>query len=107
MTSATFDLADPRGGRGADALWVQVEAGLHVGNDRGRYLGSIEVDGDLFVAYGADAQFLGRFPRIEDAKGAAARQVEAPAGRRRRRRPRSLRDVYVFQPDILRKNRLP
>lgn len=51
------------------ALWVKVDPALFVGNDRGRYLGSIEVDeAGAFVAYGADSAFCGRFDALEDAK---------------------------------------
>lgn len=51
------------------ALWVEVERGFHVGNDHGRYLGSVTVapDGSI-TAFGERSDFLGAFDSVDAAK---------------------------------------
>lgn len=52
-------------------LWVEVERGFHVGNDHGRYLGSVAVapDGSI-TAFGERSDFLGSFESVDEAKSA-------------------------------------
>lgn len=80
----------------AGALWVRVDGGLLVGNDGGRYLGSIEAGASgEFVAYGPHSELLGRYVSVEEAKAAAERHVAAPSPASPRRRARSGRGVLA------------
>lgn len=57
--------ARPRG------LWVEVEPGFHVGNDRRQFLGSITgTPREGFMAFGAQSDFLGQFTDLDAAKAA-------------------------------------
>lgn len=54
-------------------LWVEVDPGFHVGNDRRQFLGSIAgtpLEG--FRAFGPQSDFLGRFDHLDEAKAAVA-----------------------------------
>ncbi|GAA1233323.1 hypothetical protein JOF42_000824 [Microbacterium phyllosphaerae] len=68
VTSARVRAASrPRG------LWVEVEPGFHVGNDRRQFLGSITgtpLEG--FRAFGPQSDFLGQFDDLDVAKAAVA-----------------------------------
>ncbi|WP_157560275.1 hypothetical protein [Microbacterium sp. H83] len=65
--------ARARGAARSRGLWVEVEPGFHVGNDRRQFLGS--VTGTLaegFTAFGPQSDFVGRFPSLDEAKAAVA-----------------------------------
>ena len=72
----------------ARGLWVEVDPGFHVGNDRSQYLGSINGDAVVgFSAFGPRSEYVGRFDDLEAAKAAviaaasgAATAVEALRG---------------------------
>jgi hypothetical protein len=68
VTSARVRSASrPRG------LWVEVDPGFHVGNDRRQFLGSITgTPREGFRAFGAQSDFIGQFDRLDDAKAAIA-----------------------------------
>lgn len=54
-------------------LWVEVDPGFYVGNDRSQFLGSItgsSVEG--FRAFGAQSDFIGMFDDLDAAKVAVA-----------------------------------
>lgn len=71
--------ARARGASRTRGLWVEVDPGFHVGNDRAQFLGSItgtSIDG--FTAFGARSEFLGRFADLDAAKAAVAAAVSAP-----------------------------
>lgn len=78
VTSARMrGVSRPRG------LWVEVDPGFHVGNDRRQFLGSITgtpLEG--FRAFGAQSDFIGQFDDLDAAKAAvaAASMVAEPAG---------------------------
>lgn len=66
-------------------LWVEVDPGFHVGNDRRQFLGSITgtpLEG--FRAFGPQSDFLGEFDELDAAKAAvsaaASSTVVAPKG---------------------------
>lgn len=66
-------------------LWVEVDPGFHVGNDRRQFLGSITgtpLEG--FRAFGPQSDFLGAFDELDAAKAAvaaaASSAVVAPQG---------------------------
>lgn len=67
--------ATPRG------LWVEVDPGFHVGNDRRQFLGSIAREGQGFNAFGPTSEFVGRFDELDEAKEAVimAAGASAPA----------------------------
>lgn len=66
--------AAPRG------LWVEVDPGFHVGNDRRQYLGSITgMPGEGFSAFGPSSDFLGRFDELDEAKEAVIMAAGAAA----------------------------
>jgi len=55
----------------ARGLWVEVDPGFHVGNDRRQFLGSITgtpIEG--FRAFGAQSDFIGQFDHLDAAKAA-------------------------------------
>lgn len=57
----------------ARGLWVEVDPGFHVGNDRRQFLGSITgttLEG--FRAFGPQSNFLGLFDDLDVAKAAVA-----------------------------------
>lgn len=65
--------ARPRG------LWVEVDPGFHVGNDRRQFLGSITGSAaEGFRAFGTRSEFLGAFADLETAKIAVAAAAPAP-----------------------------
>ncbi|KQQ66826.1 hypothetical protein ASF63_06070 [Microbacterium sp. Leaf320] len=54
-------------------LWVEVDPGFHVGNDRRQFLGSITgTPREGFRAFGPQSDFLGRFDDLDEAKAAVA-----------------------------------
>lgn len=59
-------------------LWAEVDPGFYVGNDRGRFLGSVTTASDGYSAFGATSEFIGRFDALDLAKAAvvAANPVE-------------------------------
>jgi len=63
-------------------LWVEVERGFHVGNERGIFLGSVKAADPEpgFHAFGATSDHLGHFVALDEAKAAvvAASTVSAP-----------------------------
>ncbi|WP_311243957.1 hypothetical protein [Microbacterium sp. WCS2018Hpa-23] len=68
-------------------LWVEVDPGFHVGNDRRQFLGSIAgtpLEG--FRAFGPQSDFLGLFDDLDVAKAAvvaaASSAVAAPEAER-------------------------
>lgn len=77
------------GGRGrasaSRGLWVEVEPGFHVGNDRRQFLGSITgTPAKGFTAFGPQSDFVGSFHDLDAAKAAVAAAAsgqpsEAPA----------------------------
>lgn len=75
-------------------LWVEVERGFHVGNDHGRYLGSVAVapDGGI-TAFGARSEFLGSFDSVDDAK-ASVLSAGADESRPTRTTVRPLRQIF-------------
>ncbi|MGJ0390305.1 hypothetical protein [Microbacterium sp. CGR1] len=64
-------------------LWVEVDPGFHVGNDRRQFLGSITgTPREGFRAFGPQSDFLGMFDELDAAKvavAAAASSVAAAA----------------------------
>nr|WP_314842063.1 hypothetical protein [uncultured Microbacterium sp.] len=81
--------APSRGSRLAEAvsattpkrgLWAEVDPGFHVGNERGRFLGSVTASAEGgFSAFGERSDFLGHFDCLDDAKAAViAALVESP-----------------------------
>ncbi|MCI1019689.1 hypothetical protein HWD99_13745 [Microbacterium sp. C5A9] len=61
-------------------LWVEVDPGFHVGNDRRQYLGSItEIPGEGFDAFGPTSDFIGRFDELDEAKEAVIMVAGASA----------------------------
>lgn len=60
-----------RAGRASRGLWVEVEPGFHVGNDRRQFLGSIARTPDGgFSAFGPRTEFIGRYELLDEAKAA-------------------------------------
>ncbi|WP_091229120.1 hypothetical protein [Microbacterium sp. 3J1] len=63
--------ARSRGASRPKGLWVEVEPGFFVGNDRRQFLGSVDgTSGDGFDACGSRAEFLGRYDDLDAAKAA-------------------------------------
>ncbi len=62
----------------ASGLWAEVDPGFYVGNDRGRFLGSVTTGADGYSAFGATSEFIGCFAALDLAKAAvvAASPVE-------------------------------
>lgn len=72
--------ARARGAARSRGLWVEVDPGFHVGNDRRQFLGSITgSSAEGFRAFGARSEFLGRFADLETAKVAVAVAVAVAA----------------------------
>jgi len=70
----TRAVATPRG------LWVEVEPGFHVGNDRRQFLGSIARASDGgFSAFGPRTEFIGRYDLLDEAKAAVIALAVAPS----------------------------
>lgn len=74
----------PVGKRGAASveprgLWVEVDPGFHVGNDRRQFLGSITRETDGFSAFGPSSEFVGRFDELDEAKEAVIMAAGAVA----------------------------
>lgn len=62
------------------SLWVEVEPGFFVGNDRRGFLGSIAgTPADGFTARGPHSEFVGSFHGLDEAKAAVAAAADAPA----------------------------
>lgn len=62
-----------RGASRPRGLWVEVDPGFHVGNDRRQFLGSITgTPREGFRAFGARSDFIGQFDDLDDAKAAIA-----------------------------------
>ncbi|MFK0402525.1 hypothetical protein ACIQTT_09370 [Microbacterium sp. NPDC090225] len=63
-------------------LWVEVERGFHVGNERGLFLGSVKAADPEpgYHAFGPTSEHIGWFDELEAAKVAvvAASAVSAP-----------------------------
>lgn len=54
-------------------LWVEVDPGFHVGNDRRQFLGSITgTPREGFRAFGPQSDFVGLFADLDVAKAAVA-----------------------------------
>lgn len=69
-----------RPGRPERGLWVEVEPGFHVGNERGQFLGSVQAgEGGGFTAFDARSEFLGGFEQLDHAKAAVVAANGAPA----------------------------
>lgn len=67
--SVSEESVDPRG-----MLWVEVDPGFFVGNDRRQYLGSISARPEGgFSAFGARSDFIGQFDELDQAKDAVLR----------------------------------
>lgn len=62
-----FALARPPRG-----LWVEVERGFHVGNERGVFLGSVKAADPEpgYHAFGATSEHIGWFDELAEAKAA-------------------------------------
>ncbi len=61
-------------------LWVEVDPGFHVGNDRRQFLGSITgTPGEGFSAFGPSSEFVGRFDELDEAKEAVIMAAGAAA----------------------------
>nr|WP_201468530.1 hypothetical protein [Microbacterium hydrocarbonoxydans] len=60
-------------------LWVEVDPGFHVGNDRRQFLGSITREGEGFSAFGPSSEFVGRFDELDEAKEAVIMAAGASA----------------------------
>ena len=66
-------VARPRG------LWVEVDPGFYVGNDRRQFLGSITgTPREGFRAFGARSDFIGRFEVLDEAKAAVIAAATVP-----------------------------
>jgi hypothetical protein len=60
-----------RGASRPRGLWVEVDPGFHVGNDRRQFLGSITgTPREGFRAFGAQSDFIGEFDDLDAAKAA-------------------------------------
>lgn len=64
---------EPRG------LWVEVDPGFHVGNDKRQFLGSITRETDGFSAFGPSSEFVGKFDELDEAKEAVIMAAGASA----------------------------
>ncbi len=65
--------ARARGASRPRGLWVEVEPGFHVGNDRRQFLGSITgTPREGFRAFGPQSDFIGQFDGLDAAKAAVA-----------------------------------
>lgn len=61
-------------------LWVEVDPGFYVGNDRNQFLGSIKGTAlEGFSAFGPTSSFVGHFAEIEQAKAALVGVLAADA----------------------------
>lgn len=71
-----FTLARPPRG-----LWVEVERGFHVGNERGVFLGSVKAADPEpgYHAFGATSEHIGWFDELEAAKEAVVAASALPA----------------------------
>jgi len=62
-----------RGAARTRGLWVEVDPGFYVGNDRRQFLGSITgTPREGFRAFGAQSDFIGQFDDLDAAKAAVA-----------------------------------
>lgn len=70
-----------RGATRPRGLWVEVDPGFYVGNDRRQFLGSITgnpVEG--FRAFGSQSDFIGQFGELDAAKAAVTAVASSGAG---------------------------
>lgn len=75
-TSKTIAGARARVAPRPRGLWVEVDPGFHVGNDRRQFLGSITgTPAEGFRAFGARSDFIGRFDDLDEAKAAVIAAV--------------------------------
>lgn len=71
--------ARARGASRPRGLWVEVEPGFHVGNDRHQFLGSIAgTRAEGFTAFGPQSDRVGRFADLDEAKAAVVAAASAP-----------------------------
>lgn len=60
-------------------LWVEVDPGFFVGNDRRRFLGSISgAPTQGYTAFGPHSEFVGSFRDLDEAKAAVIAVVDDP-----------------------------
>ena len=84
-TAKAVTSARVRGASRPRGLWVEVDPGFHVGNDRRQFLGSITGTApEGFRAFGPRSDFIGLFGDLDEAKAAvvaasAASAAAAPA----------------------------
>ena len=61
----------------SDSAWHEVEPGFWVGNDRGGFLGTVEVEGARYFARDSSRRYLGEYRSLAEActavQGAPAR----------------------------------
>ncbi|WP_431074653.1 hypothetical protein [Microbacterium phyllosphaerae] len=86
-TAKAITAARARAASRPRGLWVEVDPGFHVGNDRRQFLGSITgtpLEG--FRAFGPQSDFVGLFDDLDVAKAAvaaaASSAVSAPEAER-------------------------
>lgn len=90
VTTAEGDLCD-------DKRWHEVDAGFWVGNGSGRFFGSVERRGDVYLARDMTSAFVGEYTTLEHAQEAIIENLDAKyprsthaADRRPARKPASL-----------------
>lgn len=70
-TAKAVTSARVRGASRPRGLWVEVDPGFHVGNDRRQFLGSITGTApEGFRAFGPRSDFIGLFGDLDEAKAA-------------------------------------
>lgn len=64
-------------------LWVEVDPGFYVGNDRRRFLGSISGTPEQgYTAFGPQSEFVGSFRDLDEAKAAVTAVADGVTAQR-------------------------